>query len=102
HANMCSTVGSLPDVILAIHLPRFELTVAATRREDLVGLPAALAPEPGREARVGEVSAAAEAFGVHAGMALGESLARCPRLALVPPDPVGVADAWEGVMRALE
>jgi protein ImuB len=35
-------------------------------------------------------------------MRMGEALARCPRLALVPPDPVGVADAWERVLRRLE
>jgi protein ImuB len=51
---------------------------------------------------VGEVSAAAEVFGIHPGMRMGEALARCPRLALVPPDPVGVADAWEGVLARLE
>jgi protein ImuB len=51
---------------------------------------------------VGEVSGAAEAFGVHPGMPLGEALARCPRLVLVPGDPLGVAEAWEGVARALE
>src|ERR687888_224632 len=50
----------------------------------------------------GEVSPSAEAFGVHPGMRMGEALARCPRLALVPPDPVGVADAWEGVLARLE
>ena len=62
----------------------------------------ALAPEPGGEQRVGEVSPAAEAFGVHAGMRLGEALSRCQQLALVPPDPVGVADAWEATLVALE
>jgi protein ImuB len=62
----------------------------------------ALAPEPGREQQVGEVSHAAEALGVHPGMRLGEALARAPRLALVPPDPVGVADAWERVLGRLE
>jgi protein ImuB len=51
---------------------------------------------------VGEVSPAAEAFGVHPGMRLGEALARCPRLTLVPPDPAGVADAWERVLARLE
>ncbi len=39
---------------------------------------------------------------MHPGMRLGEALARCPRLALVPPDPVGVADAWEQVVARLE
>ena len=45
--------------------------------------------------RVGEVSGAAQAFGVRRGMALGEALARCPQLGLVPADPLGVAEAWE-------
>ena len=72
------------------------------RARDAPAGPAALAPEPGREQLVGEVSHAAEAFGIHPGMRLGEALARCPRLALVPPDPVGVADAWERVVGALE
>src|SRR4051794_10149355 len=83
-------------------LPRFELAVAAGGREALLRGPAALAPEPGREQLVGEVSRAAEAFGIPPGMRLGEALARCPRLALVPPDPVGVADDWERVVVALE
>ncbi len=48
------------------------------------------------------MSLAAEAYGIHAGMRLGEALARCPRLALVPPDPAGVADGWERVLMRLE
>ena len=83
-------------------LPRFELAVAAGGRQALLRGPAALAPEPGREQLVGEVSHAAEAFGIHPGMRLGEALARCPRLALVPPDPVGVADDWERAVTSLE
>jgi protein ImuB len=88
--------------IVCVMLPRFELAVAAGGRETLLQGPAALAPEPGREQLVGEVSHAAEAFGIHPGMRLGEALARCPRLALVPPDPVGVADGWERVVATLE
>jgi protein ImuB len=89
-------------MILAVLLARFELVIAAGGREVLARGPAALAPEPGREQRVGEVSPSAEAFGVHAGMRLGEALARCPSLALIPPDPMGAADAWEKVMVRLE
>jgi protein ImuB len=51
---------------------------------------------------IGEVSLAAEAFGVHPGMRLGEALARCPQLTLVPPDPAGVADGWERLLVRLE
>jgi protein ImuB len=89
-------------MIVCILLPRFELAVAAGGRRALLGDPAALAPEPGREQLVGEVSPAAEAFGIHPGMRMGEALARCPGLRLIPPDPVGVADAWEGVLARLE
>jgi protein ImuB len=88
--------------VVCVLLPRFELVVAVGARETLLQGPAALAPESGREQLVGEVSAAAEGFGIHPGMRMGEALARCPRLALVPPDPVGVADAWERVLVALE
>jgi nucleotidyltransferase/DNA polymerase involved in DNA repair len=88
--------------VVCVLLPRFELAVAVGSRAALLQEPAALAPEPGREQLVGEVSAPAEAFGIHPGMRLGEALARCPRLMLVPPDPVGVADAWERVLLRLE
>lgn len=64
--------------------------------------PAALAPQPGREQSVGEVSGAAEAFGIRAGMPVSEALGRCPRLALLPPDPGRAAGEWERVVRNLE
>src|SRR3954464_13955652 len=89
-------------MVVAVLLSRFELVIAAGGREVLARGPAALAPEAGREQRVGEVSPSAEAFGVHAGMRLGEALARCPSLALIPPDPLGVAAAWEKVVVRLE
>ena len=89
-------------MIVCVLLPRFELVVAAGGRAALAQGPMALAPEPGRRQVVGEVSQAAEALGIHPGMRLGEALARAPRLALTPPDPVGVADAWERVLARLE
>jgi protein ImuB len=88
--------------IVCAFLPRFELEIAAGGRDALLAGPAALAPEPGREQLVGEVSAAAEAAGVRPGMRLGEALSRCPALALVPPDPVAVNDAWEEILARLE
>src|SRR3712207_2346983 len=93
---MCSTM------VVCVLLPRFELAVAAGGREALAAGPVALAPEPGRDQLIGEASAAAEAYGIRAGLRLGEALARCPSLRLVAPDPAGVADAWDGVLRALE
>jgi protein ImuB len=93
---------SSPPLIICVLLPRLALTVAAgSRREELLGVPAALAPESGAQA-IGEVSAAAEAFGIKPGMRLGEALSRCPTLTLIPPDPAGVAERWEGILVALE
>jgi protein ImuB len=89
-------------MIVCVLLPRFQLTVAAGERTELLRAPAALAPVPGGIQTVGEVSLAAEAFGIHPGMRLGEALARCPRLTLVPPDPAGVADRWERLLVRLE
>jgi protein ImuB len=89
-------------IVVCVLVPRFALTVAAGDRTELLAAPVALAPEPGGAQRVGEVSLAAEAFGVLPGMRLGEALARCPRLTLVPPDPAGVAEAWEQLLVRLE
>src|SRR5262245_11058907 len=122
-------------MVVCVHLPRFQLAVAAgdeasqargLAREALSGRALALAPElggtgrstgasassrtrasvraqgGGAAAHVGEVSGAAEACGVRGGMLLGEALARCPELVLVPPDPVGVAETWERLLAALE
>ena len=93
---MCSPV------IVCVLIPRFALTVAAGGREALAAGPAALAPEPGGEAVIGEASPAAEAFGVRAGLRLGEAMARCPALRLIPPDPAGVDQAWDRLLVRLE
>lgn len=93
-------------MVVCVLLPRFELTVAAAtsgrERGELLKAPVALAPALGGAQAVGEVSLAAEAFGVHPGMRLGEALARCPRLTLLPGDPAGVADSWERLLVRLE
>ncbi len=89
-------------MIVCVLIPRFALTTAAGDRGELLQTAVALAPEPGGTQQIGEVSPAAEAFGVHPGMRLGEALARCPRLALVAPDPAGVADSWERLLVRLE
>jgi protein ImuB len=89
-------------MVVCVLVPRFALTVAAGGREPLAAGPVALAPEIGREPLIGEASPAAEAYGVRAGLRLGEALARCPTLRLVAPDPAGVADAWDRLLAALE
>jgi len=99
-------------MVACVHLPRFELTVAAgddagIARRALAGGPLAVAPRVGAEGsvaagRLGEVSGAAEAHGVTRGMLLGEALARCPQLVLLPGDPVRVAESWEAALTAME
>jgi protein ImuB len=94
-------------LIVCVLIPRFALTTALGDRAELLQGPVALAPEPsaggaGGAQKVGEVSLAAEAFGIHPGMRLGEALARCPQLGLVPTDPAGVADIWERLLVRLE
>jgi protein ImuB len=83
-------------------IPRFALVAALGERAGMLGRPVALAPEPGGPQVVGEVSGAAEAFGIHDGMRLGEALGRCPSLALVAPDAERAAEAWEEALRRLE
>lgn len=86
----------------ALLIPRFSLLAAVGSRQKILVEPLALAPEPGREQFVGEVNGPAEAFGIRAGMALSETMVRCPRIRLVPPDPARAAEGWELVLRRLE
>jgi nucleotidyltransferase/DNA polymerase involved in DNA repair len=89
-------------MVACVLSPRFELVAALGGRGALLAAPAALAPEAGREQLVGEVSAAAEAYGVARGMRLGEAMSRCPELRLVPPDPQGVRELWGEILDRLE
>src|SRR4051794_15529460 len=76
-------------MIVCVLFPRFALVAALGDRHALLAAPAALAPEPGRPQLVGEVSAAAETFGVSPGMRVGEALAPFPELRLPAPDSHG-------------
>src|SRR4029077_513584 len=89
-------------MIASVVIPAFDLRAALRHRPRLQGLPAALAPLPGKEPLVGSVTAAAEAKGVRPGMRLGEALATCPELVLVEQDPATAEQAWEEVLRRLE
>ena len=77
-------------MLACLVIPGFTLRAALRSRPRLAVVPAALAPEAGREPLVGPVTAAAEAAGVTAGMRLGEALATCPELVLVEQDPAAV------------
>lgn len=94
-------VGWMPTVG-ALLIPRFSLLAAVDARREILAEPTALAPEPGREQIVGEVSGSAEAFGIRAGMGLSEVMVRCPRIRLIPADPARASERWELVLRRLE
>ena len=89
-------------MVVCILIPRFALLAAVEGRRERLLQPAALAPEPGSSQAVGEVSGAAEAYGVRSGMALGESLSRCPELTLVTPDAERTESMWEELIGRLE
>jgi len=89
-------------VIACLSIPSFELKAAIRKRPAVAVRPAALAPEPDGDGRVGPVNAAAEAAGVQPGMRLGEALATCPALVLVEPDPAAAELAWEEIVQSLE
>jgi protein ImuB len=88
--------------IVCVHIPRFELRVAAGGSQDLLGRPLAIAPSGTSAMPIGEVSPSAQAQGVQSGMALGEALARCPQLELIPGDPIRVEQAWDQAAHSLE
>ena len=87
-------------LIVCVLVPRFPLRVAL--RGPLPDRPVALGPEPGGQPLIGEVNAAAAAFGVQPGMRIGEAIARCPKLELATADPGAVADAADALVRRLE
>jgi protein ImuB len=90
-------------MVLCVLLNRLALIAAlGGARRELMGEPVALAPEAGREQRVGEVSPAAEAFGIVPGTRVGEALSRCPGLRLVAPDPEATRSYWNQVLDRLE
>jgi protein ImuB len=88
-------------MVICAQYPRFELLSALGDRRALFGEPSALSPQPSEQV-VGEVSPAAEAFGVVRGMPLGEALARCPDLHLVPPDPEATRERWGALLDRVE
>src|SRR5262245_6538336 len=89
-------------LIAAIETSSNGLLLASLRAPSHQTRPAALAPEPGAAQLIGEVSPAAEKFGLRAGMRMGEALSRCPELALIAPDPERAERSWEEALRRLE
>jgi protein ImuB len=89
-------------MIVAVSLPRFPLLVAMLANGTALDTPAALAPAPGGSQIVGLCTRSAQHDGVRAGLRVGEALARCTGLVLIPPDPDAVNEAHERVMARLE
>jgi len=89
-------------MIVAITLPRFPLLVAMLANGIALDTPAALAPAPGAAQLVGMCTRTADIHGVRPGLRVGEAIARCPDLVLIPPDPDAVAEAHERVLIRLE
>lgn len=89
-------------MIACIVIPGFDLRAALRAQPGLALRPAALAPLPGTEPRLGAVTASAEQAGVKPGLRLGEALATCPDLVLVEQDPATVEREWEELVRRLE
>jgi protein ImuB len=94
-----TNIRSMP--VACALIPRFRL-IAAVGNKGILGRPAALAPEPGAAQLIGEVTDAAEGFGLRIGMRMGEALSRCPELILIPPDPERAEGSWEEALRRLE
>ena len=89
-------------MVVCVLLERISLLAALGSREEMFGAPLALAPPPGAEQRVGDVSPPAEAFGIAPGMRVGEALARCPGLRLVTPDPEAAVSRWNAMLDRVE
>ena len=89
-------------MVVCALIRRFALVAALERGESLLSEPVALGPEAGRRPVIGDASPAAEAFGLAAGMGVGEALTRCPQLRLVPPDPERARSLWSRALDRLE
>lgn len=90
-------------MVICALLDRMALLAAlGGERQEMFAQPLAVAPDPGREQRVGEVSPPAEAFGIRPRMRVGEALARCPDLRLVAPDPEAAIGLWAATLDRLE
>ena len=74
-------------VIFLVDMNAFFISCEMTRKDSLVGIPAAVAGDPKK--RTGIILAAnyeARAYGVKTTMVLHEALKLCPKIILVPPD----------------
>lgn len=90
-------------MVVCVLIPRFELIAACANDWRQLRQAAALAPEAGQSPVIGQVSRAAEeAFGILPGMRVGEALARCPEIRLIPPDPVRATQLWDQTLERLE
>ena len=99
YANMCSVMVVC---VLLNRLPSIAALGGAQAPGDDGRAGRAWRRSPGAEQCVGDVSPAAEAFGIVPRMRVGEALARCPDLRLLPPDPEATRGYWSAVLDRLE
>src|SRR3954452_7878689 len=102
HCPLPISMRTCVRMVVCVLFSRFALVAALEGRRELMGEPVALAPEAGRRQVVGGGAPGAAGYGVVPGMRVGEALARCPELRLVPPDPDGVRTLWRKALDRLE
>ena len=89
-------------MIVTAHIPLLPLRIAVIEARVAWDDPVALGPPPGDAQVIGDCTPAAWSCGVRPGLRVGEALARCPGLDLVPPQPDAVRAAGERVTVRLE
>lgn len=89
-------------MIVCVLLPDLALHCALARARCPRDAVAVLGPAPGTPQVVSIPTASARAQGIRPGLRVGEALARCPHLQIVPPDEAAVADTHEQLLQRLE
>ena len=89
-------------MIVTAHIPLLPLRIAVIEARVAWDDPVALGPPPGDAQVIGDCTPAAWSCGVRPGLRVGEALARCPGLDLVPPQPDAARAAGERVTVRLE
>ena len=89
-------------MIVCVLLPHLPLRVALRTARRPLDAVAVLGPSPGEPQVVGLPTDAAAEHGIRPGLRVGEALARCPELQIIPPDPAGVAAEHARLLARLE
>lgn len=79
--------------IVSFEVPTFSIALARLAEPWLRDRPVAVAPAPTPRTVLQEVSSEAQQEGIIAGMSVGDALRFCPRLQVLPPDPLRLRQA---------